>query len=181
MGRRYAWACSENWRALSDLTRWLAGTKISFLLRLQSQQCVLEVFECFHCYRLCGHLTLNLLLLDALIQVDFCAALQIQMLSSVSLGLCLSPTEYYIPKNLIRIGLFSFFSECTFFEAQGLWIYKPHPTDYVEYFFLSHRQGLLNSSSHKCPTTREKLGLLEGTTFPGMVILVILSCGQWFF
>lgn len=144
MGRRYAWACSENWRALSDLTRWLAGTKISFLLRVQSQQHVLEVFECFHCYRLCGNLTLNLLLLDALIQIDFCTALQIQMLSSVSLGLCLSPTEYYIPKNLIRIGLFSFFSECTFLKHKVSEFISPTQlTMWNIFFFLIDKAYLM--------------------------------------
>lgn len=101
------------------------------------------------------------------------------MLSSVSLSLCLLPTEYCMPKCNKNWFLFFLF-RMYFFKAQGLWIYKPHPSACVDYIFLSRRPGLVNWSSQKNPTAREKLGLLEGT-FPGIVILVILFFGQYIF
>lgn len=75
--------------------------------------------------------------------MDFYSALQIGMLSSVSLDLCLLPTEYCMPKHNKNWFLFFLF-RMYFFKAQGLGIYKPHPSACVDYIFLSHRQSLVN-------------------------------------
>lgn len=152
MGKRYVGACSEKGSALSNLTRQLARTKIS-MLRVQSQQHALEIFECFHCYKFFWNLIL----------VSWCFDTDGFLFSFTDMNafICLLPTEYCMPKHNKNWFLFFLF-RMYFFKVQGLWIYKPHSSACVDYIFLSHRQGLVNWSLQESPTAREKLSFIGG-------------------